>query len=142
MSHNPETACLEVERKMPKYLEVGRVFLDYKVDYLCGPNEQKERNLGLGVILLVGPPRPIHRPGKCLSTVTAKQIHDVKWCRSQTECCIVVILTPFVSACDQCHFHFAAAAHYTFASVMDILVFGHVCARREVRSISVFELLD
>ena len=111
------------------------------VDYLRGPTEQKERRLGRGVILLVGPPRPIHRPGKCLSAVIAKQIHDVKWCCSQTECCIVMIIAPFESAYDQCHFHYAAVAHYTFASVTDILVFGHGRARREVRSISVFELL-
>ena len=52
-----------------------------------------------------------------------------------------MILAPFESAYDQCHFHFAAAAHYTFASVTDILVFGHVRARREVRSVSVFGLL-
>jgi hypothetical protein len=52
-----------------------------------------------------------------------------------------MIVAPFESAYDQCHFHFAAAAHYTFASVADILVFGHVRAHRVVWSSSVFELL-
>jgi hypothetical protein len=33
--------------------------------------------------------------------------------------------------CGQCRVHSAAAAHYTFAAVTDILVFGHAHARRE-----------
>lgn len=127
---------------MPKYLELGQMCLDFRGRLPVWPTEKRnERRLRFGVILLVGPPRPIHKPGKCLSAVIAKQMHDVKWRCSQTEWYIVMILAPCESAYDQCHFHFAAAAHYTFASVTDILVFGHVLVRREVRSISVFELL-